>query len=115
LSKPDWSDLTLPFWTYILECSDGTYYVGHTDHLDKRMADHSNGVASAYTSKRRPLNLLWSTEFQMRDEAFFLERKLKGWSRPKKEALMRGEFHRLPELSRSTLRQAQRERGGDEH
>ncbi|MHA3839630.1 GIY-YIG nuclease family protein [Sphingomonas aestuarii] len=105
----------MPFWTYILECSDGTYYVGHTDHLDKRMADHSNGVASAYTSKRRPLNLLWSTEFQMRDEAFFLERKLKGWSRPKKEALMRGEFHPLPELSRSTLRQAQRERGGDEH
>ncbi|MBR0551217.1 GIY-YIG nuclease family protein [Stakelama marina] len=102
----------MPFWTYILQCADGSYYVGHTDDLDARMAAHSTGTASAYTAKRRPLNLLWATNFQMRDEAFALERRLKGWSRAKKEALMRGEFHRLPALSRSTLRQAQGERRG---
>jgi predicted GIY-YIG superfamily endonuclease len=107
----------MPFWTYILRCSDGSYYVGHTDALDGRMAAHGAGTGSEYTAKRLPLELLWSTNFQTRDEAFFLERKLKGWSRAKKEAFMREDWAALPPLSKthgagSTLRQAQGERGG---
>jgi predicted GIY-YIG superfamily endonuclease len=92
----------MPFWTYILRCSDGTYYVGHTDNLDARMAAHSVGTASGYTAKRRPLELIWSADFQDRDGAFFLERQLKGWSRAKKEALMRGDWDILPVLARGS-------------
>jgi predicted GIY-YIG superfamily endonuclease len=115
------------FWTYILECADGSYYVGHTDDLDHRMAAHQDGIGSAYTAKRRPLRLIWATDFQDRDGAFFLERQLKGWSRAKKEAFMGGDWSALPALAKShtaspraqaepveafptTLRQAQGER-----
>jgi putative endonuclease len=91
----------MPFFVYILRCRDGSYYTGHTDDLDRRMAQHGEGVGSAYTSKRRPLELLWATDCQSRDEAFCLEKQIQGWSRPKKEALMRGDFAALPALSRS--------------
>ena len=91
----------MPFYVYILRCSDGSYYTGHTDHLDQRMAQHGDGTGSRYTSKRRPLQLLWATDCQTREEAWELEQRLHGWARAKKEALMRGNFEALPELSRS--------------
>ena len=91
----------MPFYVYILRCSDGSYYTGHTDDLDQRMAQHGDGTGSRYTSKRRPLQLLWATDCQTREEAWELEQRLHGWSRAKKEALMRGDFEALPELSRS--------------
>jgi predicted GIY-YIG superfamily endonuclease len=109
----------MPFHVYILECSDGTYYTGHTDNLDHRMARHSDGTGSRYTSKRRPLKLLWATDCQTREEAWELERRLHGWSRAKKEALMRGDLEALPGLALNrearearalALRQAQGER-----
>ncbi|RJF90738.1 GIY-YIG nuclease family protein [Sphingomonas cavernae] len=90
----------MPFYTYILRCSDGSYYTGHTDDLDVRMAQHSNGVGAAYTAKRRPLTLVWATDCQTCTNAFELERQIKGWSRAKKEALMRGDFEALPDLAR---------------
>ena len=69
--------------------------------LDARMAQHADGAGSAYTSQRRPLELLWATDCQTREQAFELERQVQGWSRVKKEALMRGDFAALPGLSRS--------------
>ena len=113
----------MPFYTYILRCVDGSYYTGHTDNPDQRMAQHARGEGSKYTAKRRPLELIWIADFQTRNEAFELERRLHGWSRAKKEALMRDEFDALPGLSLNrqareaqalALRQAQGERdGGD--
>ena len=91
----------MAFYVYILRCADGRYYVGHTDDLDRRMAQHSDGVASAFTAKRRPLTLLWASDCPDREVAFALERQLKGWSRAKKEAFMRGDFEALPGLSRN--------------
>ena len=107
----------MPFYVYILECADGTYYTGHTDNLDQRMAQHSEGTGSSYTSKRRPLKLLWATDCQTREQAYELEKQLQGWSRAKKQALMRGDFAALPGLSANrqakdvalSLRQAQGE------
>jgi predicted GIY-YIG superfamily endonuclease len=117
----------MPFYVYILECADSTYYTGHTDDLDRRMAQHGDGMGSRYTAKRRPLRLLWATDCQTREEAWELERRLHGWSRAKKEALMRGDFEALPGLARSrsshietiearalSLRQAQGERSGED-
>lgn len=91
----------MAFYVYILRCADGSYYTGHTDDLDRRMADHGRGAGCAYTAKRLPLQLLWATDCQTREEAFELEKRIQGWSRAKKEALMRGDYAALPGLSRS--------------
>lgn len=91
----------MAFWTYILRCADGTYYVGHTDDIDYRMAQHESGAIGGYTAKRRPVTYLWSEQFPTRDEAFAAERKLKGWSRAKKEALMAGDWKLVSQLARN--------------
>jgi len=85
----------------MLRCNDASYYVGHTDDVDARLADHNAGGFSAYTRKRRPVTLVWSDEFQTREEALARERQLQGWSRGKKEALIAGKRERLKLLSRS--------------
>ena len=92
----------MPFYVYIVRCRDASYYVGHTDDLEKRIADHNSGQLSAYTRKRRPVRLVWLDEFQTREEALAHERQLQGWSRAKKEALIAGNWDRLRLLSRSS-------------
>ena len=92
----------MPFYTYIVRCSDASYYVGHTDDLEMRIADHNSGGLSAYTRKRRPVKLVWADEIQTREEALARERQLQGWSRAKKEALIAGNWDRLRLLSRSS-------------
>ncbi|GAO01344.1 GIY-YIG nuclease family protein [Anaeromyxobacter sp. PSR-1] len=86
------------FFVYMLRCSDGSYYVGHTDDLDTRVAQHQDGAFGGYTATRRPVVLVWSAEFASRDQAFLRERQVKRWGRAKKEALIRddwGEIRRL--------------------
>ena len=90
----------MPFHTYILQCADGSFYVGHTDDLSTRLGQHQAGSLGGYTASRRPVVLCWSTQFPDRDNAFQLERQLKSWSRAKKLALMAGDFDRLPGLAR---------------
>ena len=88
-------------WVYILQCSDGSYYTGCTTNLEKRMDQHHRGLLDGYTSKRRPVKLLWTEEFRDINEAIDAERQIKGWSRKKKEALMRNDFELLHELAQS--------------
>jgi tRNA/rRNA methyltransferase len=90
----------MSFWTYILRCADSSYYVGHSDNLEARVAAHQSGIIEGYTQKRRPVTLIWSQEFAERDEAFRAERQIKGWSRAKKEALVRGDWDAIQLLSR---------------
>jgi tRNA/rRNA methyltransferase len=90
----------LDFYTYMLRCSDRHYYVGHTDDLDSRFAQHQAGAIPGYTEKRRPVTLVWSERFPERDQAFAAERQIKGWSRAKKEALVRGDWEAVRELAR---------------
>ena len=90
----------MTFWAYILHCSDGSYYVGHTDDLEARVGQHQSGQIPGYTLGRRPLTLAWSQEFPDRDSAFGAERQIKGWSRVKKEALIRGDWDGVRLLSR---------------
>jgi predicted GIY-YIG superfamily endonuclease len=82
----------LAFWAYILQCSDGRYYTGQTDNLEYRFAQHQAGGYCDFTSRRRPVRLTWSQEFPTRIEALEAERRIKPWSRAKKEALMRGDW-----------------------
>ena len=88
------------FWLYILRCADGSYYIGHTENLEKRFAEHNLGAVSSYTRKRRPLTLVLAEQSSTREEALARERQLKGWSRAKKEALIKGNWTRLRELAR---------------
>ncbi len=90
----------MAFSAYILRCADGSYYVGHTDDLEKRMSDHTAGAVSVYTRKRRPIELVFSEQFTTRAEALAAEHQIKGWSRAKKEALIKGNWARLQRLAR---------------
>ena len=85
---------------YILRCADGSYYVGSTRNLEHRLEQHASGLGSAYTSKRLPVELVWFAEFDRIDDAYLLEKRVQGWSRAKREALIAGEFAALPALSK---------------
>ena len=89
-----------PFWVYILKCRDGSYYTGHTDDLEKRMAEHEAG-SPGYTFSRRPLKMVFSDSFRSREEALSMERRIKGWCRAKKEALISGDWEELSLLAKS--------------
>lgn len=90
----------MSFYAYILRCADGSYYVGHSDDLEARVAAHNSGLIAGYTQRRRPLTLVWSQDFPEWEQAFAAERQIKGWSRAKKEALIRGDWDGLQYLSR---------------
>jgi putative endonuclease len=98
-------------WVYILECNDGSYYVGSTIHLERRVWEHNEGLGAEYTRHRRPVTLLWSACFDRVDEAFAFEKQVQGWSRKKREALMDGRLGDLGWLSsRSHASRRRRER-----
>jgi predicted GIY-YIG superfamily endonuclease len=78
----------MSFWVYILHCADGSYYTGHTDNLERRVAEHQVGELPGYTLSRRPVALVYSEAFTTREEALACERRIKGWSRQKKEAMI---------------------------
>lgn len=86
-------------YTYILECANGQYYVGSTNDLERRLQEHQAGLGCRFTSKHLPVRLVYYEEFQSVEAAFERERQLHGWSRAKKEALIKGEVERLPGLS----------------
>jgi len=86
-------------YLYILECSDGSYYTGSTKDLELRLAQLQAGKGANHKKKRLPVKLVYYEEFQRIDEAFYKEKQVQGWSRKKKEALIKGEFYKLPELA----------------
>ncbi len=88
-------------WLYILRCTDGSYYIGTTRAtLELRVAEHNSGHFDGYTATRRPVTLVYSEWFDRITDAIAAERQIKGWSRAKKEALMRGDFEALKVLAR---------------
>jgi putative endonuclease len=88
-------------YLYILKCSDGGYYTGTAcSGLEQRIAQHNAGTYDGYTASRRPVTLIFSEWSERITDAIAPERQVKGWSRAKKEALIRGDFQRLRELSK---------------
>ena len=81
----------MSFWVYVLRCSDGSYYTGHTDDLQVRIGKHQIGEIPGYTASRLPVELVFSQECVTRVEALAAELQIKGWSRAKKEALFQGD------------------------
>jgi putative endonuclease len=87
-------------YLYIVRCADGSYYIGTTrSALDVRIAQHNAGTFGGYTDSRRPVELVFSQWFERIPDAIENERKLKRWSRAKKEALIRGDMTSLRELA----------------
>lgn len=89
---------------YILRCSDDSYYVGSTRSVESRFAQHQSGRGSAYTRERLPVVLVFCEEFESVGEAYAIEKKVQGWSRAKREALIAGRFDLLPALSKRGYR-----------
>jgi len=102
----------MSFWAYMLHCNGGRFYTGHTDNLEVRLWQHENGTVPGFTRDHLPVQLVWSQEFTSRDEARAAEKQIKGWSRAKKLALIRGDWSQISTLAKSeaALRQAQGER-----
>jgi putative endonuclease len=93
-------EVTEGAFLYILRCADGSFYIGTTrTALEIRIAQHNAGTLGGYTATRRPVTLAFSQWFDRITDAIENERKLKKWSRAKKEAFMRGDFTALKELS----------------
>ena len=89
----------MAFWVYILKCSDGSYYTGHTENLEVRVIQHQHGVTGGYTSTRLPVELVFSQAFPTRLEAIASECQIKGFSSEKKEAMMRGDWDEVSRLA----------------
>jgi predicted GIY-YIG superfamily endonuclease len=87
-------------WVYILKCADGSYYSGHTTNLKLRLAEHQSGEIDGWTKHRLPVELVFAQEMPDRDQAFLAERRIKGWSRAKKEALIAGDWEALRRLAK---------------
>ncbi|SEQ66966.1 GIY-YIG nuclease family protein [Sphingobium sp. YR768] len=91
----------MTFWAYMLHCADRSFYVGHSDNLEQRIAQHESGEIPGYTQTRLPIKLVWSQAFGTRMEALEAERQIKGWSRAKKLALIREDWTLISSLARS--------------
>ena len=89
-------------FVYMLRCNDGRYYVGSTRaSLEHRVSEHNSGSFGGFTKSRRPVELVYSQEFDRITDAIAAERRLKGWSRAKKQALICGDYERLKVLARN--------------
>lgn len=89
------------YYVYILKCSDTSYYTGLTSNLNKRLIEHKTGKhKESYTYNRRPIKLSFYAEFTNVEMAISTEKQIKKWSRAKKEALINGEFEKLPILAK---------------
>lgn len=89
------------YYVYIVECSDKSYYTGVTNNIDRRIWEHNNDEDSKhYTYNRRPVILKYIESFQNIDSAITREKQIKGWTRKKKEALMRGDENELFRLAK---------------
>jgi predicted GIY-YIG superfamily endonuclease len=86
-------------FVYILECRDGSYYVGSTENVSRRLLVHSSGKGPTFTARRLPIQLIYQESFATLEEAIRREKQLKGWSRAKKEALITGDLKSLAELA----------------
>jgi predicted GIY-YIG superfamily endonuclease len=94
-------------WMYILECTDGSYYVGSTKDLDQRMAQHLSGLGSRYTAGRLPVELVYAEEYDRIADAFSREKQVQNWSRVKREALINGDYDKLPLLAKKRFKKNQ--------
>jgi putative endonuclease len=92
------------YFVYIVECADSAYYTGVTNNIDRRLAEHNEGIhPTSFTYKRRPVTLRYCQHFTYINEAIAWEKQLKGWSRKKKEALFKDDWEEIKRLAKKKL------------
>ena len=89
------------YYVYILKCSDNSFYTGITNNIERRLIEHNTKRSFSYTYKRLPVELVWYLECVKPDEAINIEKKIKGWSRKKKEALINENWDDLVRFSKN--------------
>jgi putative endonuclease len=90
------------YYVYIVKCQDDSYYTGVTNNIDRRLDEHNGGTKpDAYTFSRRPVVLVWFESFTDPSQAIAIEKKIKGWSRRKKEALINEDWDKLVQYSKN--------------
>ena len=88
------------YYVYIVQCSDKKLYIGITNNVERRLDEHNKGEnKTSFTYKRRPVKLIFQQEYYDVNQAILFEKKIKKWSRKKKEALVKGDFEKIQELS----------------
>ena len=87
------------YYVYMLRCIDGTFYVGVTNDIERRFAEHCMGEHPGYTNTRRPLRLVYVGEFDRPGDAIAFEKRLKGWSHKKKRAFADQDWPLLKRLA----------------
>jgi len=90
----------LKYFAYILECSDGSFYVGSTQNVEERVKAHNSGRGAIFTFKRRPVRLVYQEGYARLEDAVKRERQLKKWSKAKKLSLIKGDMMALSALSK---------------
>ncbi|MDK1081288.1 MAG: GIY-YIG nuclease family protein [Anaerolineae bacterium] len=90
-------------WMYIIECADGSYYIGSTKNIELRFSQHQEGTGSKYTSLRSPLKLVYGEEYERVIDAFTREKQVQGWRRAKRVALINGDPELLPALAKKII------------
>lgn len=93
----------MSWFTYILTCSDGSFYVGHTSDLEERVKTHNLGRGARFTALRKPVTLSYSETHESQEDAIEREKQIKKWSRAKKLALICGDTQKLKELSKRNI------------
>ncbi|WP_244930318.1 GIY-YIG nuclease family protein [Nocardioides sp. W7] len=96
-------------FTYMLRCSDGTFYVGSTRDLERRLYEHQIGEGATYTRWRRPVELVWHEEHENVGIAFAREKQIQNWSRAKRLALIRQDYAGLPALAKKDFERRRQE------
>lgn len=80
-------------YVYLVECSDGSFYTGITNNLERRLIEHNMGLnKGAYTFNKRPVVLKHYQPFTDYNLAIKREKQIKGWSKRKKTALIQENF-----------------------
>ena len=88
------------YFVYIVECSDNSYYIGVTNHLERRLDEHNSGLnKKSYTYKRRPVTLKYSSVFYDIKQAITFEKQKKGWNKKKKKALFEENWKEIVRLA----------------
>jgi len=88
------------WYVYILQCSDNSLYIGHTENIQNRLNTHNAGLGPAYTAIRRPIQLIYHESHPTKKSTVRREKQIKKWTRAKKQSLIKGDMNRLHQLSK---------------
>lgn len=77
----------MPYYCYILKCSDDTFYTGWSTNPERRLAQHNTGRGSRYTRSRLPVELVYLEKYSDRSSAMQREAAIKRMSHTRKNEL----------------------------